>query len=87
MFRYAYLQGANLIPLFALVPTFVAGTITFGVYQQIQQAFGRVENAFQFLVNSWTVIVELMSIYKRLKAFESRIGDTDPDPADPVLEL
>ena len=80
IFRYAYLQGANLIPLFALVPTFVAGTITFGIYQQIRQAFDRVENSFQFLVNSWTTIVELISIYKRLKAFESRIGNSEPGP-------
>ena len=87
IFRYAYLQGANLIPLIALVPTFVTGAITFGTYQQIRQAFDRVENSFQFLVNSWTTIVELMSIYKRLRLFESRIGDADPDPADPVLEM
>ena len=75
IFRYAYLQGANFIPLIALGPTFVAGAITFGIYQQINQAFSRVENSFQFLVNSWTTIVELMSIYKRLHAFESRIDD------------
>ena len=81
VFRYAYLQGANFIPLIALGPTFVAGAITFGLYQQINQAFSRVENSFQFLVNSWTTIVELMSIYKRLKAFEARI---DPDSADIV---
>ncbi len=73
IFRYAYLQGANFIPLIALGPTFVAGAFTFGVYQQINQAFSRVENSFQFLVNSWTTIVELMSIYKRLRAFESAI--------------
>ena len=54
---------------------------TFGLYQQISQAFSRVENSFQFLVNSWTTIVELMSIYKRLKAFEARI---DPEQADIV---
>lgn len=77
VFRYAYLQGANFIPLIALGPTFVAGAITFGVYQQISNAFGRVENSFQFLVNSWTTIVELMSIYKRLIAFESRIHTPD----------
>lgn len=77
IFRYAYLQGANFIPLIALGPTFVAGAITFGIYQQINQAFSRVENSFQFLVNSWTTIVELMSIYKRLRAFESRIDDPD----------
>ncbi|MFK8077230.1 MAG: peptide antibiotic transporter SbmA [Granulosicoccus sp.] len=77
VFRYAYLQGANFIPLIALGPTFVAGAITFGTYQQISNAFNRVENSFQFLVNSWTTIVELMSIYKRLIAFESRINE-DP---------
>lgn len=76
IFRFAYLQGANFIPLVALGPTFVAGAITFGVFQQISNAFGRVENSFQFLVNSWTTIVELISIYKRLKSFESRIDDT-----------
>lgn len=76
VFRYAYLQGANFIPLIALGPTIVAGVITFGVFQQINQAFSQVENSFQFLVNSWTTIVELISIYKRLKAFESVIdGD------------
>jgi len=87
VFRYAYLQGASFVPLIALAPTILAGTITFGIFTQINQAFGRVEGSFQFLVNSWTTIVELISIYKRLHAFESRIGDDDPDPADPVLEL
>jgi peptide/bleomycin uptake transporter len=38
--------------------------------QQIMRAFGRVEGSFQYLVNSWTTIVELMSVYKRLNAFE-----------------
>lgn len=87
VFRYAYLQGANFIPLIALGPTFVAGVITFGVYQQISNAFGRVENSFQFLVNSWTTIVELMSIHKRLKAFESRIDTSSQLAAEPALEL
>jgi len=87
VFRYAYLQGASFVPFIALGPTIVTGVITFGVFQQIMNAFGRVENSFQFLVNSWTTIVELMSIYKRLKSFESRIGNKDPDPTDPVLEL
>lgn len=78
VFRYAYLQGANLIPYIALGPTIVAGAITFGTYQQINQAFSRVENSFQFLVNSWTTIVELMSIHKRLRAFESSIDSEIP---------
>ncbi|MFT4725972.1 MAG: peptide/bleomycin uptake transporter [Granulosicoccus sp.] len=79
VFRFAYLQGATFIPLIALGPSMVAGVLTFGVYQQISNAFNRVENSFQFLVNSWPTIVDLMSIHKRLMAFESIIHtDTTP---------
>ncbi|MBJ7536908.1 peptide antibiotic transporter SbmA [Marinomonas transparens] len=73
--RYGYLQAGVLVPLIALAPTIVAGTITFGIFRQITNAFDQVENSFQFLVNSWTTIVELLSIYKRLKAFEAAIED------------
>ncbi|MEE9322634.1 MAG: peptide antibiotic transporter SbmA [Granulosicoccus sp.] len=87
LFRYAYLQGANFLPLIALVPSFAAATISFGLFQQIMQAFNRVENSFQYLVNAWPTIVELMSIYKRLMIFESRIGKNEVNPAEPALEL
>ena len=43
--------------------------------QQIIRAFGRVESSFQYLVKSWTTIVELISIYKRLRAFEATLHD------------
>ena len=33
----------------------------------------RCASSFQYLVNSWTTIVELLSIYKRLRAFEATI--------------
>ncbi|MEL6583272.1 MAG: peptide antibiotic transporter SbmA [Pseudomonadota bacterium] len=71
--RITYLQIGNLIPFFALGPTIIAGAITFGVMQQILNAFGRVENSFQFLVNSWPTIIDLISIHKRLAAFEAEI--------------
>jgi peptide/bleomycin uptake transporter len=73
--RYGYLQAGVLIPYVALAPTIVAAGFTLGVMQQILRAFGRVESSFQFLVNSWTTIVELISIYKRLKAFEATLED------------
>jgi peptide/bleomycin uptake transporter len=48
--------------------------------QQILNAFGQVRDAFQYLVNSWTTIVELLSIFKRLRAFEAQIvGEPLPD--------
>jgi peptide/bleomycin uptake transporter len=76
--RYAYLQYGALVPYIALGPTLVTGVITLGVIQQIVRAFGRVESSFQYLVNSWTTIVELISVYKRLRAFQRRIGGTAP---------
>ena len=88
VFRYAYLNVAQFVPFLALGPTVVAGAITFGVFQQILNAFNRVEGSFQYLVSSWVTIVELMSIHKRLMAFESRIGDgMAEDPAEPALQL
>jgi peptide/bleomycin uptake transporter len=71
--KWSYLQFGLLVPYIALAPTLVAGAVTLGVMQQIVRAFGRVESSFQYLVNSWTTIVELISVYKRLIAFERQI--------------
>jgi len=73
--RYGYLQAGNFMPLVVLAPSIIAGAFTLGVMQRIINAFNQVEGSFQFLVNSWTTIVELLSIYKRLKAFEAVIHD------------
>jgi peptide/bleomycin uptake transporter len=40
---------------------------------QILNAFGQVRSSFQYLVNSWTTIVELLSIYKRLRTLEAAL--------------
>lgn len=75
--KWSYLQFSVLVPYIALAPTIVAGAVTLGTMQQIVRAFGRVETSFQFLVNSWTTIVELMSVFKRLRAFEKQIREFD----------
>jgi len=72
--RIIYLQTDNIFPYIVLSLTIVAGKITLGPMQQILSAFGEVRGSFQYLVNSWTDIVELMSIFKRLRAFEAIIG-------------
>lgn len=73
--RISYLQFGVLVPYIALGPTLVSGALTLGMMQQIVRAFGRVESSFQYLVNSWTTIVELISVYKRLRGFERQIQD------------
>jgi peptide/bleomycin uptake transporter len=82
--RYAYLQFGVLVPYIALGPTLATGAITLGIMQQIVRAFGRVESSFQYLVNSWTTIVELISVFKRLRAFERRIVDALPGSEAPM---
>ena len=82
--RWSYLQFGVLVPYIALGPTIVTGAVTLGVLQQIVRAFGRVESSFQYLVNSWTTIVELMSIYKRLRAFEREIKAPQSARAGPT---
>lgn len=76
--KWSYLQASVLVPLVAMGPTVVAGIITLGVYQQIARAFDKVTESFQYLVLSWSTIIELISVYKRLRAFEARIHDEVP---------
>jgi len=75
LFRYMYIQADNVVAYIFLVPTIVSGRITLGIMNQILRAFGQVASSFQFLVSSWTTIIELISIYKRLQAFEAAISD------------
>ena len=75
LFRYMYVQADNVIAYVFLIPTIVSGRITLGIMNQILRAFGQVASSFQFLVSSWTTIIELISIYKRLEAFEAAIAD------------
>jgi peptide/bleomycin uptake transporter len=78
--RIVYLQVDNIFPYILLVPTIVAGKITLGPFQQITRAFSEVRSSFQYLINSWSTIVELISIYQRLRGFEARIHD-EPLPS------
>ncbi len=77
--RSLYLQADNIFTYFIMIPTIIAGKITFGVLQQILNAFSQVSNSFQYLVNAWPTIVELLSVQKRLKSFEAAI-DNEPLP-------
>jgi peptide/bleomycin uptake transporter len=76
--RYGYLQLAGYIPLLMLSPSMLAGAITLGLYQQVQLAFGQVASSFQFLARAWGTVIELLSVYKRLRLFESFIPKDQP---------
>src|SRR5246500_2387576 len=71
--RICYLQIDAIFSIVVLGPSVMAGVITFGLLNQITGAFDQVRGAFQYLVTSWSTIVELQSIYKRLRGFEAVI--------------
>jgi peptide/bleomycin uptake transporter len=71
--RIVYLQTDVIFPYLLLAPTIVAGRITLGAMNQILNAFTQVRTSFQYLVNAWSTIVELISIYQRLRSFEAKL--------------
>ena len=71
--RIAYLQANVLSAYVFLAPAIVAGVVTLGVMQQIIRAFGRVEGSMQYLLKAWPTIIELASVYKRLREFEDKL--------------
>ena len=87
--RSLYIQADNIFVYLILIPTIIIGAITWGILQQILTAFNQVSSSFQYLVNSWPTIVELLSVYKRLASFEAAINDRElpsidstPSPAN-----
>ncbi|ALH94144.1 peptide antibiotic transporter SbmA [Acinetobacter equi] len=74
--RIWYIQLDNLYGLFILFPSIAAGALTLGLMMQINNVFGKVRESFQYLISSWTTIIELLSIYKRLRAFESELDES-----------
>jgi peptide/bleomycin uptake transporter len=73
--RMAYLQANVLTAYIFLAPAIVAGAISLGVMQQIIRAFGRVEGSMQFILKSWPQVIELISVYKRLREFERNVNN------------
>jgi peptide/bleomycin uptake transporter len=66
-----YGQLDVLFNIVVLFPSIAAGKLTLGLLQQIMGVFGKVRDSFQYLINSWKTIIELLSIHKRLNLFES----------------
>ncbi|MDC0045485.1 putative transporter [Pelagibacteraceae bacterium] len=83
--RVAYLQANVLSAYVFLAPAIVAGVVTLGVMQQIIRAFGRVEGSLQYLLRAWPTIIELASVYKRLREFENKIEKNIQDEKTDIV--
>jgi peptide/bleomycin uptake transporter len=84
--RIVYLQVDAIFAYILLGPTIVAGNITLGTMNQIIRAFGQVRTSFQYLITSWSTIVDLISIYNRLRAFEATLHGEPLLPLESVAD-
>lgn len=83
--RILYLQVDNVFGLFLLFPSIVAGYDYPRADDANYQRLGQVRGSFQYLISSWTTLVELMSIYKRLRSFERELDGKPLQEAIPTL--
>lgn len=83
-----YGQVTGLAPLLMVGPGMFTGVVTFGLLNQVSDAYGRVDNAFGLILNNWTTLTQLRSIWKRLHEFEENLNkyDTGHDVGEALAE-
>jgi peptide/bleomycin uptake transporter len=74
--RYLFIQADAFLAAFIMIPSISIAAVgfSFGVFRQVSSAMGEVRDAMQYLFKSWPDIIELISIFKRLRLFESAIS-------------
>jgi putative ATP-binding cassette transporter len=80
-FTLSYNQANVVIPFLLLAPYYFAGAIAFGVLTQVSSAFGRVETAMSFFINSYQSIASYLASINRLTTFETAIAQAEAQAA------
>ncbi len=74
-FTNGYGQIAIIFPFVVASPRLFSKQIQLGGLMQTAEAFGQVQNALSFIVNSYTDIAQWQSVIERLGTFEERIRE------------
>ena len=69
-----YGQLAIIFPLIMAAPRYYAGEMALGGLMQTMSAFGRVQDALSFFVDSYSSIAELAAVIQRLSGFTEHIA-------------
>ncbi|HXC30043.1 MAG TPA: ABC transporter ATP-binding protein/permease [Stellaceae bacterium] len=72
-FTTSYAQVAVIFPFLCAAPSYFAKKIQLGGLMQVISAFGSVQDALSFIVNSYTSIAEYQAVVNRLAGFQGRI--------------
>jgi vitamin B12/bleomycin/antimicrobial peptide transport system ATP-binding/permease protein len=82
-FTTGYSQLAIIFPFVVAAPRYFNKTIQLGGLMQISSAFGQVQDALSFIVNSYTEIAEYQSVVQRLSGFQDRLNEITADRKAP----
>lgn len=74
-FTASYGQAAVIVPILAALPRYLSKGIKLGGLMQIVSAFGSVQDALSFVVDSYTDIAEYRAVVERLQGFRGKIDD------------
>ena len=58
-------------------PGMFTGAVTIGLLTQVSNAYSRVDGSFAIILDNWTTLTELRSIWKRLHEFEANLDKFD----------
>ena len=70
-----YAQAAIIVPMLMAAPRFFAGEINLGGLMQTISAFGRVQDALSFFVESYGSLAELVAVIRRLGGFTVHMAE------------
>lgn len=73
-FTAGYGQISVIIPYVVAAPFYFAGKVQFGILTQTAGAFGRVEGALSFFVESYVYLAEYKAVIDRLVSFDEAIA-------------
>ncbi len=72
-----YMQLMVVLPHIIVGPGLFVGAITLGTLMRTADAFDRVHSSFSVIIDNWTTVTELRSIWKRLHEFEAMLDKYD----------
>lgn len=75
-----YGQLAIIVPLVMAAPQYFAGTMALGGLMQTISAFGRVQDALSYFVNSYENIAQLAAVIRRLGSFTRHMEEVSAVP-------
>lgn len=81
-FTAGYNQLSVLLPLVVALPNYFNKVFKLGGLVQTLQAFGKIQDALSYLINSYTKIAEWQAVVRRLITFLNHIYDVEKKASD-----